>query len=110
VHVSALSNTFVKDPHSMVKAGQIVKVKVMEVDLQRQRIALTMRMGDEPQESGHDRPRHPAARALFTAAQHAIGPAAGRQRDGQRLCQAETLILFRQIRLPLVSGLPAKQH
>ena len=48
VHVSALSNTFVKDPHTIVKAGQIVKVKVMEVDLQRQRIALTMRMGDEP--------------------------------------------------------------
>ncbi len=51
VHVSALSNTFVKDPHSIVKAGQIVKVKVMEVDLQRQRIALTMRMGDEPSQT-----------------------------------------------------------
>jgi uncharacterized protein len=48
VHVSALSNTFVKDPHTVVKAGQIVKVKVLDVDLQRQRIALTMRMGDEP--------------------------------------------------------------
>ena len=48
VHVSALSNTFVKDPHEIVKAGQVVKVKVLEVDLQRQRIALTMRMGDEP--------------------------------------------------------------
>jgi len=48
VHVSALSNTFVKDPHTVVKAGQIVKVKVLEVDLQRQRIALSMRMGDEP--------------------------------------------------------------
>ena len=48
VHVSALSNTFVKDPHDVVKAGQVVKVKVLEVDLQRQRIALTMRMGDEP--------------------------------------------------------------
>jgi protein Tex len=48
VHVSALSTTFVKDPHSIVKAGQIVKVKVLEVDLQRQRIALTMRMADEP--------------------------------------------------------------
>ena len=55
VHVSALSNTFVKDPHTVVKAGQIVKVKVLEVDLQRQRIALTMRMGDEPsQAKGHD--------------------------------------------------------
>ncbi len=61
VHVSALSNTFVKDPHSIVKAGQIVKVKVMEVDLQRQRIALTMRMGDEPsQAKRHD--NAPAAR------------------------------------------------
>ncbi|WP_434516731.1 Tex family protein [Dechloromonas sp. ARDL1] len=48
VHVSALSNTFVKDPHDVVKAGQVVKVKVLEVDLQRQRIALTMRMSDEP--------------------------------------------------------------
>jgi uncharacterized protein len=55
VHVSALSNTFVKDPHTVVKAGQVVKVKVLEVDLQRQRIALTMRMGDEPtQGKRHD--------------------------------------------------------
>ena len=55
VHVSALSNTFVKDPHEVVKAGQVVKVKVLEVDLQRQRIALTMRMGDEPtQGKRHD--------------------------------------------------------
>jgi uncharacterized protein len=62
VHVSALSNTFVKDPHSIVKAGQIVKVKVMEVDLQRQRIALTMRMGDEPsQAKRHD--QAPAGRS-----------------------------------------------
>jgi uncharacterized protein len=53
VHVSALSNTFVKDPHSIVKAGQVVKVKVLEVDLQRQRIALTMRMGDEPSQAKH---------------------------------------------------------
>ena len=48
VHVSALSNTFVKDPHDVVKAGQVVKVKVLEVDLARQRISLSMRMSDEP--------------------------------------------------------------
>lgn len=48
VHISALSNTFVKDPHSVVKAGQVVKVKVLEVDIPRHRIALTMRMSDEP--------------------------------------------------------------
>jgi len=46
VHISALSNTFVKDPHSVVKAGQIVKVKVLEVDEKRKRIALTMRLSD----------------------------------------------------------------
>ena len=48
VHVSALSNKFVKDPHEVVKAGDIVKVKVMEVDVPRQRIGLSMRMDDEP--------------------------------------------------------------
>ena len=46
VHVSALANRFVKDPHEVVKPGQIVKVKVMEVDVKRQRIALTMRLDD----------------------------------------------------------------
>ncbi|CAI10027.1 conserved hypothetical protein, putative s1 rna binding domain protein [Aromatoleum aromaticum EbN1] len=48
VHISALADRFVKDPHSVVKAGQVVKVKVLEVDLARKRIALTMRMSDEP--------------------------------------------------------------
>ena len=46
VHISALSNTFVKDPHTVVKAGQVVKVKVLEVDVKRKRIALTMRLSD----------------------------------------------------------------
>ena len=50
VHISALSHTFVKDPHSVVKAGDIVKVKVMEVDVQRKRIALSMRLDDTPGE------------------------------------------------------------
>jgi uncharacterized protein len=47
VHISALANTFVKDPHTVVKAGQVVKVKVVEVDEKRKRIALTMRLSDE---------------------------------------------------------------
>lgn len=46
VHISALAHTFVKDPHSVVKAGQVVKVKVLEVDAKRKRIALTMRLSD----------------------------------------------------------------
>ncbi len=47
VHVSALASKFVKDPHSVVKAGDVVKVKVLEVDIARKRIALTMRLSDE---------------------------------------------------------------
>jgi uncharacterized protein len=52
VHISALSNTFVKDPHSVVKAGQVVKVKVLEVDVKRKRIALTMRLADSAPAAG----------------------------------------------------------
>ena len=50
VHISALSNTFVKDPREVVKAGDIVKVKVMEVDVPRKRIAMSMRLDDTPGE------------------------------------------------------------
>jgi uncharacterized protein len=52
VHISALSNTFVKDPHTVVKAGQVVKVKVLEVDPKRKRIALTMRLSDSAPQPG----------------------------------------------------------
>jgi uncharacterized protein len=52
VHISALSNTFVKDPHTVVKAGQVVKVKVLEVDVKRKRIALTMRLSDSAPQAG----------------------------------------------------------
>ncbi len=52
VHISALSNTFVKDPHTVVKAGQVVKVKVLEVDEKRKRIALTMRLSDSAPVAG----------------------------------------------------------
>jgi uncharacterized protein len=46
VHISALADTFVKDPRTVVKPGDIVKVKVLEVDIPRKRISLTMRMSD----------------------------------------------------------------
>ncbi|MEH6468721.1 MAG: Tex family protein [Porticoccus sp.] len=48
VHISALTNRFIKDPREVVKAGDIVQVKVMEVDIPRKRIGLSMRMDDEP--------------------------------------------------------------
>jgi len=56
VHISALSHSFIKDPREVVKAGDIVKVKVMEVDIPRKRIGLSMRMDDEP---GAEAPARP---------------------------------------------------
>ncbi|MFA5494896.1 MAG: Tex family protein [Porticoccaceae bacterium] len=57
VHISALAEKFVKDPREVVKAGDIVKVKVMETDEARKRIALSMRMGDEPGQATGEQPR-----------------------------------------------------
>ncbi|WP_426367242.1 Tex family protein [Streptomyces sp. E-08] len=48
VHVSAMSKTFVKDPRDVVKPGDVVKVKVLDVDIPRKRISLTLRLDDEP--------------------------------------------------------------
>ncbi len=69
VHISQLSDSFVKDPRSVVKAGDIVRVKVLEVDLKRRRVALTMRMrepaesarrgGAAPQEGARTQPAQP---------------------------------------------------
>ncbi|WP_461521334.1 Tex family protein [Porticoccus sp.] len=55
VHISALAEKFVKDPREVVKTGDIVKVKVLEVDIPRKRIALSMRMGDEPGQTAPQR-------------------------------------------------------
>ena len=67
-HVSALSNRFVKDPHEVVKAGDVVKVKVLEVDVARKRIALTLRLGDEIPTKSADTPRHEARRGAKVGA------------------------------------------
>ena len=48
VHISAMSDKFVKDPREVVKTGEVVKVKVMEIDLPRKRVGLSMRISDEP--------------------------------------------------------------
>ncbi|MBB4984644.1 MULTISPECIES: Tex family protein [Streptomyces] len=52
VHVSAMSKTFVKDPRDVVKPGDVVKVKVLDVDIPRKRISLTLRLDDEPGAEG----------------------------------------------------------
>ena len=48
VHISSLTDKFVADPSEVVKAGDIVKVKVLEVDVNRKRISLTMRLEEQP--------------------------------------------------------------
>jgi uncharacterized protein len=70
VHVSAMSRTFVKDPRDVVKPGDVVRVKVLEVDVARKRIGLTLRLDDEPGDSR----REPRAQ----------GPRGGQQRQQQR--------------------------
>ena len=54
VHISSLTDKFVSDPHQVVKAGDVVKVKVLEVDAGRKRIALTMRMDEQPAPRAND--------------------------------------------------------
>ena len=87
VHISALAEKFVQDPRDVVKAGDIVRVKVLEVDVARKRIALSMRLGDQPGEARPerappDRGRHAAGKgrptgepggALADALKRAIG-------------------------------------
>jgi uncharacterized protein len=70
VHISALADKFVKDPHEVVKAGDIVKVKVMEVDLDRGRIALSRRLGDEA------RPAKPREERVTNKQRNAVKPQA----------------------------------
>jgi len=80
VHISALSEKFVKDPYEVVKAGDIVKVKVMEVDIPRQRVGLSMRMSDTPGEKtegprGGGKPRGNTPRSERHAPQEKPAPA-----------------------------------
>jgi len=55
VHISMMSAKFIKDPREVVKAGDVVKVKVLEVDAARKRIALTMRLDDSAQRAADQR-------------------------------------------------------
>ncbi|HEY6739234.1 MAG TPA: Tex family protein, partial [Actinopolymorphaceae bacterium] len=65
VHVSAMSHRYVSDPRDVVKPGDVVTVKVLDVDVPRKRISLTLRLDDDPRSSGE-------------------GRRSGRQGDGQR--------------------------
>jgi len=77
VHISALSNTFVKDPHTVVKVGEVVKVKVVEVDEQRKRIALTMRLTDDVRRQSADQGKSKSHLAQRTKTAAPITPLNG---------------------------------
>lgn len=84
VHISALADRFVKDPHSVVKTGQVVKVKVLEVDLQRKRIALTMRLSDEAR-----RPKTASRPAAKHAKSPSLSPRAETRAKGGKSAMAQ---------------------
>ncbi|POY03044.1 RNA-binding transcriptional accessory protein [Mycobacterium kansasii] len=56
VHVSAMAERFVADPHDVVRSGQVVRVKVIDVDVERRRIGLSLRLNDDPQRQPVSRP------------------------------------------------------
>ncbi|MAY10477.1 MAG: RNA-binding transcriptional accessory protein, partial [Alcanivorax sp.] len=84
VHVSALADKFVEDPHDVVKPGDIVKVKVLDVDKPRKRISLTMRLDDRHQDK-------PAAGAPADKPRNRKGGQrpGGKQRGGQQQSQSQ---------------------
>ncbi|MBL0230542.1 MAG: RNA-binding transcriptional accessory protein [Moraxellaceae bacterium] len=72
VHISMLSDAFVKDPHAVVKAGDIIKVKVIDVDVPRKRIALTCRLAEKPapqQQAARNEPKVSNQRSFNSSAQ-----------------------------------------
>ena len=84
VHISAMSTTFVKDPRAVVKPGDIVRVKVLEVDKPRKRIALTLRLDDEVGAKAErtSAPRKDDGRAPSRAPTRGAAPAREAQGNG----------------------------
>ncbi|MDP3689998.1 Tex family protein [Bradyrhizobium sp.] len=87
VHISAMSKTFIKDPREVVKSGDIVKVKVLEVEVARKRIALTLRLDDETGAKGErkqqERPRDISAKSMTSSS-----PAKPQQQPGGAMADA----------------------
>jgi len=86
VHISMMSHKFIKDPRELVKAGDVLKVKVLEVDLQRKRIALTMKLEERPVQEAAPRERQPPQPAPHIPARDHKGAGGSRgapQRDNR---------------------------
>ncbi len=90
VHISHLSDRFVKDPHTVVKAGDLVRVKVLEVDLLRKRVALTMRLGEKAEPAGpRERPGDRQGEARSLPSQHQPGGKRPQRRPAERQPQQQ---------------------
>ncbi len=84
VHISQLSRNFVEDPHAVVKAGQVVKVKVLEVDLERRRASLTMRLDEavaDGESRGQDQSRDKSAGAAQGRGRRPPAKASGKRQS-----------------------------
>ena len=81
MHISAMSKNFIKDPREVVKSGDIVKVKVLEVEVARKRIALTLRLDDETGGKS-DRPAQGKPRDIPRAAMTSQAPRKPEQASG----------------------------
>jgi protein Tex len=87
VHISAMSKTFIKDPREVVKSGDIVKVKVLEVEVARKRIALTLRLDDEVGAKA-DRPAQGKPRDMSRAQMTSSAPRKPQDSSGGALAEA----------------------
>ena len=87
VHISAMSKTFIKDPREVVKPGDIVKVKVVEVEVARKRIALTLRLDDEVGAKG-ERPVQGKPRDIPQKSMTSAAPAKAKEEAGGALAEA----------------------
>ncbi|RAU20830.1 RNA-binding transcriptional accessory protein [Paramagnetospirillum kuznetsovii] len=93
VHISLLANRFVKDPHEVVKPGDLVRVKVLEVDIKRKRIGLSMRLDEQPApkrdeprrepEHGRPRPQQAMPKAVADNGGGALAAAFAKARGGK---------------------------
>lgn len=88
VHVSQLADRFIKDAHEVVKTGDVVKVKVLEVDAKRKRISLSMRRDATPEQHGAQPPRHDKGPRKPQGGGKPAAPQAGQGAFGAALAEA----------------------
>ena len=84
VHVSAMSDKFISNPHEVVRSGEVVKVKVMEVDVDRKRIGLSLRLTDEPGAPTPQKRGNRPAKQQRAPQKQSAKPAAGSMADALR--------------------------